>query len=158
MRSRRRPFEILSSGLDVILILSFRFFSSSRCRCLNGNCLVVPRVPKIFEVINAGDTHALSLALLVQEVKLLYWRGKNGCHNEIVTGPFEKINLKGVFSFRNLKKLTMDICVTSSIIIEQLGKFVQLQSLHTCRCQDEEYGDKVSYGALSNLQSLHALE
>ena len=55
----------------------------------------------------------------------------------------------------------MDICVTSSIIIEQLGKFVQLQSLHTCRCQDEEYeeyGDKVSYGALSNLQSLHTLE
>ena len=55
----------------------------------------------------------------------------------------------------------MDICVTSFIIMEQLGKFLQLQSLHTCRCQDEEYeeyGDKVSYGALSNLQSLHALE
>jgi hypothetical protein len=52
----------------------------------------------------------------------------------------------------------MKKCVTSPTIMEQLGKLVQLQSLHTWRCHDEDYGDNVSYSALSNLQSLHTLE
>ena len=43
--------------------------------------------------------------------------------------------------------------------MEQLGKLVQLQSLHILSCRDESYGeDNVSYSALSNLQSLHTLE
>jgi hypothetical protein len=44
--------------------------------------------------------------------------------------------------------------------MEQLGKLVhKLQSLHTWRCQDEEYkerGDNVSYGALSFTIFAHA--
>jgi hypothetical protein len=71
----------------------------------------------------------------------------------------EKI-INSVLSFRNLTKLRMEKCVTSPIIMEQLGKLVQLESLHTGQCLDDvyDYEDDVSYDALSNLQSLHTLE
>jgi hypothetical protein len=114
-------------------------------------------IPKFCEAINAGDAHALSLAPLVRELHLLYWSGKDGFFNDLVAVQFEKI-LNVVISFSNLTKLSMKKCVTSPTIMEQLGKLVQLQSLHTWRCHDEDYGDKVSYSALSNLQSLHTLE
>jgi hypothetical protein len=117
-------------------------------------------IPKFCEAINAGDAHALSLAPFVQELSLLYWSSKYGLCNHLMPKPFEKI-LNGVLSFRNLTKLSMQKCVTTPAIMEQLGKLVQLQSLHTWRCLDEEYEkceDKVSYGALSHLQSLHTLE
>jgi hypothetical protein len=43
--------------------------------------------------------------------------------------------------------------------MEQLGKLVKLHSLRTYRCFDGEYGgDEISYGALSNLQSLRMLD
>ena len=65
----------------------------------------------------------------------------------------------------SLTKFTMQKCVASptGTIMEQLGKLVQLQSLHTYRCREEKYWDKsevVSYNALSNcnLQSLYTLE
>ena len=117
-------------------------------------------IPKFLDAINAGDAHALSLAPLVQELNLIFWSGNDGYRNRIVTGPFGKI-LNAVLSLSNLTKLTMAKCVTSPTIMEQLGKLVQLQSLHTYRCHDEGYrGDSevVSYNALSNLQSLHTLK
>ena len=61
----------------------------------------------------------------------------------------------------------MEDCLTSPALMEQLGKLVHLQSLHTLRCQVcsedpegkfRENEDKGSYNALSNLQSLHTLE
>jgi hypothetical protein len=53
----------------------------------------------------------------------------------------------------------MESCDTSSAIMEQLGELVQLQSLYTWNCRHEEFsGEALSYGALSNLQSLHTLE
>ena len=97
-------------------------------------------IPKFCEAINTGDAHALSLAPLVQELSLLYWSGKDWSGNLLMLEPFEKV-LNSVSSFRNLKKLTMNRCVTSPTIMEQLGNIVQLQSLHTWRCYDEGYGD-----------------
>ena len=57
----------------------------------------------------------------------------------------------------------MQKCVTSPTNMEQLGRLVQLQLLHTfpSRCHHEGYKDDsevVSYNALSNLQSFHTLE
>ena len=86
-------------------------------------------IPKFLDAINAGDAHALTLAPLVQELSLLLWSVKGG-YNHIVTGPFGKF-LNGVLSFSKLTKLTMQNCVTPPTIMEQLGKLVQLQSLHT---------------------------
>jgi hypothetical protein len=99
------------------------------------------------EAIHAGDAHALSLAPLVRELSLLGIL--------LIPDPF-KIIINGVISFRNLTKLRMESCDTSSAIMEQLGELVQLQSLHTWHCQHEE--SALSHGALSNLQSLHTLE
>jgi hypothetical protein len=114
-------------------------------------------IPKFCEAIIAGDPHALSLAPLVQELSLHYWRGKKGLCNDIMLEPLEKI-INGAISFRNLTNLTMQRCVTSPAIMEKIGKLVQLQSLQTLCCKDGGYGDKVSYDALSNLRSLHTLE
>ena len=115
-------------------------------------------IPKFCEAINAGDTHALSLVPLVQELSLLMWGGIPNLSDHFLQEPFKKI-INSVLSFRNLTKLTMRNCVTSPTSMEQLGKLVQLQSLHTWLCRVEEYtfGNKVSYDALSNLQSLHTL-
>ena len=110
------------------------------------------QIPKFSQAINAGDAHALSLAPLVQELSLY--------GNYLLPESLEII-VNGITSFRNLTYLRMEQCVTSSTIMEQLGKLVQLQSLHTWHCQHEEYhysADKGSYEALSNLQSLHTLE
>jgi hypothetical protein len=64
--------------------------------------------------------------------------------------------------FPKSPKVSMERCVTSHTSMEQLGKLVQLHSLHTLACPDEEYMVTVlystSYDALSNLQSLHTLE
>ena len=90
-------------------------------------------IPKFFQAINARDAHALSLAPLVQELSFLFWSSKGSFWNNIVVGSFEKI-LNGVFSLSNLTKLAMNRCVTSPTIVKQLGKLVQLQSLHTHRC------------------------
>jgi hypothetical protein len=141
-------------------------------------------IPNFFEAINAGDAHAISLAPLVQELTLRYWT-MGGFY--VKPKPLEKIlngvlSLLGsikspltstrgrswqetstrlVLSFRNLTKLRMEDCIFTPAMMEQLGKLVQLQSLRTLGCQDEEYDkceDNVSFGALSNLQSLHTLE
>ena len=118
-------------------------------------------IPLFCEAINAGDAHALSLAPLVQELSLRAWSGRHGYANHCaIQGPSEKI-MNSVISFRNLTKLNIENCYTSPAVMEQLGKLVQLQSLHTLRCRDEDYeywDKKVTYGALSNLQSLHTLE
>ena len=119
------------------------------------NIADVNSIPKFCEAINAGDAHALFLAPLVQELNLRLWDGKDG--NHLIQEPFEKI-INSVLSFRNLTKLSMEYCVVSLAIMEQLGKFVQLQSLHIFRCKGEPDVNQVSYGALSNLQSLHTLE
>jgi hypothetical protein len=103
-------------------------------------------IPKFCEAINTRDAHALSLAPLVQELSLLYWTRES----------FEKI-IDSVLSFQGLTKLTMSNCTISSVVMERLGELVQLQSLHTSLSQIKEYGNRVSYGALSNLRSLHTL-
>ena len=107
-------------------------------------------IPKLYKAIKAGDAHALSLTPLVQNLNIL--------GNPEVPEPLEII----INSFRNLTCLRMEKCVTSFAIMEQLGKLVHLQSLHTADCQHEEHyydsSDKVPYGALSNLQSLHTLQ
>jgi hypothetical protein len=121
-------------------------------------------IPKFCEAINAGDAHAFSLAPLVQELRLQYWR-----YSDLLM-PFEKI-MSSVLSFQNLAKLSVEKCDFSPAIMKQLDKLVQLQSLHTWRCNDvrtREGGNycdvepgpwgKASHGALSNLQSLHTLE
>ena len=155
--SSRAPF--VSHSFHKIILpynfrsLEFRFHESESYK------LTLAPIPKLLEAINAGDAHAFSLAPLVQELSLLLWSVKGG-YNHIVTGPFGNF-LNAVLSFSNLTKLTMQKCVTPPTIMEQLGKLVQLQSLHTYRCHDEEYRDDsevVSYNALSNLKSLHTLE
>ena len=106
-------------------------------------------VPKLCEAINVRDAHALSLAPLVPELILL-----------VRLNPpdlYEK-NINGV---RNIIKLNMQGCSTCLAFMEQLGKLVQLQSLHTwyrVHAESGRRGEKVSYGALSNLQSLHTPE
>ena len=120
-----------------------------------GTTVVVP-MPKFCEAIKAGDAHALSLVPLVQELSLIS-SYSDTYDNHFLPGPFEKI-INGVVSFGNLTKLNLFRCVASPVIMEQLGKLVQLQSLRTFHCQDTQYGDEVSYGALSNLRSLHTLE
>ena len=117
---------------------------------------IVP-IPYFCKAINAGDAHALSLVPFVQELNLLEWCDEDGYDNDLILEPFEKI-INSVLSFRNLRKMQMKGCVTSPAIMEQLGKLVQLRSLHIWNCQDEGYGDMVLYGALSNLQSLRTLE
>ena len=111
-------------------------------------------IPKFCKAINAGDAHALSLALLVKELILF--------GNYQISESLEIIINGVVISFRNLTYLRMEQCFTSPGIMEQLGKLVQLQSLHTWHCQHEEFhysADKRSlYGALSKFQSLHTLE
>ena len=111
-------------------------------------------IPKFCEAINAGDTHALSLAPLVQELNLLYWSNTDRSRLQFIPETFEKV-INGVLFFRNLTKLRMESCVTSPAIMEQLGKLVQLQSLHTRGCRVDGFG---RFGALSNLQCLHTLE
>ena len=116
-----------------------------------GGTDVIP-IPKFCESINAGDAHALSLAPLVQELGLLMWIDYIELE-DLIQESFEKI-INSVLSFRNLTKLNMERCITSSAIMEQLGKLVQFESLN-CRWQ---YGrDEVSNDALSNLRSLHTL-
>ena len=101
-------------------------------------------VPKLCEAINVGDAHALSLAPLVPELILL-----------VRLNPpdlYEK-NINGV---RNIIKLNMQGCSTCLAFMEQLGKLVQLQSLHTwyrVHAESGRRGEKVSYGALSNLHT-----
>ena len=110
-------------------------------------------IPKFFGAIHAGDAHALSLAPLVQELGLYHW-GLSKDRVEL----FEKI-INVALSFRNLAKLSIVGCSASLAIMERLGKLVQLQSLRTSTCRDAEYHmPVVSYGALSNLQSLHTLD
>ena len=112
-------------------------------------------IPKFCEAISAGDTHALSLAPLVQQLTLFMWSASGPAGTDVL---FEK-TINGVLSFRNLTKLNMRRCITSLAIMEQLGKLVQLQSLHTWCCFEmENEFMKGSYGSLSNLQSLHTLE
>ena len=112
-------------------------------------------IPKFCEAINAEDEHALSLAPLVRELSLLTW---SSGYRWDLKEPLEKI-INSALSFRNLTKFSMDRCVASTTIMEELGKLVQLQSLHILVCQDESYDeDIVSFSALSNLQSLHTLE
>ena len=84
--------------------------------------VIAPAIPMFFEAINAGDAHALSLAPLVQELSLLYWK------EDIFLMPFEKI-MSCVLSFRNLTKVTMPMGAFSPAIMKQLelGKLVQLQ-------------------------------
>ena len=119
---------------------------------------VIP-LPKFCDAINDGDARALSLAPLVQELSLLEWRGKEGFDDIFIEKPFEKM-INAVFSFRNLTILHMHRCATSPATMKQLAKLVQLQSLHTYRCQDMQYVNEWnmdSYSAFSNLQSLHTL-
>ena len=116
-------------------------------------------IPKFLKAINAGDAHALSLAPLVQELSIV--------GNRLIPEAPGKDPLKIIMnSFQNLTYLKMERCIASeSATMEQLGKLVQLQSLHTLFCgdwqheifHDHHYADKASY-ALSNLQSLHTLE
>ena len=115
-------------------------------------------VPNFCEVLNAGDAHALSLAPLVQELNLLQW-SSGRCHimKYPMQKPFQEI-VNSVISFRNLTKLSMENCVISPIIMELLGKLVQLQTLRTLSCEPAQYNDKISFGALANLHSLHTLE
>ena len=122
-------------------------------------------IPKFCEAIIAGDPLALSLAPLVQELTLV-WRSGGICGTfPPLTDQFEK-TINSVLSFRNLIKLNMRSCFTSFTIIEQLGKLVQLQSLHILHCKyssELEYKvqditKELSTSSLSNLQSLHTLE
>ena len=142
------------------IVLPYKFKSLTfRNRTIGGHydSTTLISITNFCEAINTGDAYALSLAPLVQELSLICWNGGDAIG---IPELFEKV-INNVFYFRNLTKLEMQKCVTSPAIMEQLGKLVQLQSLHTWRCQDEENrvrGDKVSYGALSNLQSLHTLE
>jgi hypothetical protein len=156
--SRRASF-VSQTFHQIILPYKFRSLSFEFYGYRHPTVTPIP-ISKFCEAINAGDAHALSLAPLVQELSLLFWRGKDGFRNHLMPKPIEKI-LNGVLSFRNLTKLSMRKCLTTPAIMDQLGKLVQLQSLHTWRCHYyEEYEDKpeVSYGALSHLQSLHTLE
>ena len=85
------------------------------------------RVPNFCEAINAGDAHALSLAPLVQELSIIRW-SRCGYHDSNgLIQKFEKIIIS-VLSFQNLTKLSMENCIASQSITEQLGKLVQLQS------------------------------
>jgi hypothetical protein len=128
---------------------------------------VIP-IPNFCQAINAGDAHALSLAPLVQELSFLMTSGRGDDFSKnLISKQFKKI-INSLFSFRNLTKLGLEKCVISPAIMKQLGKLVQLQSLHAWHCQDEgydEYDDSddsddsdSDEGALSNLQSLHTLE
>ena len=116
---------------------------------------VIP-IPKFCEAINTGDPHALFLAPLVKELSLRRWFS-GGSH----ILAFKK-TINSVLSFRNLTKLNIEKCYTTPFILEQLGKLVQLQSLHTWRCEveykDQEAEVSLPFRALSNLQSLHTLE
>ena len=146
--------------------LTFRFDHSGfkRKNTRSGTTTPQPNpIPSFCQAINAGDAHALSLVPLVQELSLLYWTGRDIFGNLRTPEPFENF-INGILSFRNLTKLTMKKCFTTPVIMEQLGKLVQLRSLHTWYCHDlyKEYGDTSSrleaYGALSNLQFLHTLD
>ena len=120
-------------------------------------------IPKFCEAINAGDPFALSLAPLVQELSLVTGMGRrNVCRYKLnsLTHQFKR-TINGVLSFRNLKKLIMKHCFTSFTTMEQLGKLLQLQSLHTLDCYYDSEGrdiTKESFSFLSNLQSLHTIE
>ena len=132
--------------------LTFRLHNSRKKTFFRTATTTPPSpIPKFCKAINAGNAHALSIAPLVQELSLF---GNHPRPESL------EIVINSVFSFRNLTKLRMEKCVITSAIMEQLGKLVQLQSLHTWYCQGEEYhsDDTVSYSALSNLQSLHTLE
>ena len=127
------------------IVLPYKFRSLTFRHNQSFATAVIP-IPKFREAINAGDAHALSLVGLVQELDL---HGINYSNNGL-----EKV-LYGAISFRNLTKLSIVNFNAADYpaIMEQLGKFVQ--SLHICRrgClgMRKEYGDKVSYGALSNI-------
>ena len=140
------------------IVLPYKFRSLTLTFRINlNNNYRLDIIPKFCEAINVGDAHALSLAPLVQELDLLRWRFSK-LENRFER--FEKI-INGVLSFRNLTKLSMEGCYISPAIMERLGKLVQLQSLRAWTCRDEKDDDEyhmVSYGALSNLQSLHTLE
>ena len=124
---------------------------------VNG-AMVIP-IPKFFEAINARDAHALSLVSLVQELNCKKWKAIG-----FLRDTFEKIFSSLGVTFQNLTKLSMERCFISSVIMEQLGRLVQLESLHTLCCKDDTYVednlklDNVSCGALSNLKSLHTLK
>jgi hypothetical protein len=117
-----------------------------------GGTKVIP-IPKFCEDIKAGDAHALSLAPLVLELGLLMWRSTDGFEDLILVQESLGKIINSILSFRNLTKLSMKRCITSSAIMEQLGKLVQLESLHTLDCWHR--GE--SYDAPLNLQSLHTL-
>ena len=142
------------------LTFNFNYIRNHRPSHMSPALPIPSPIPEFCEAINAGDAHALSLAPLVQELSLLNWT-QNIFSYYVISESFEKI-INSVPSFRNLTKLTMKVCGTSPVIMEQLGRLVQLQSLHISNCHDlyRKYADKpeVSYGALSNLQSLHTLE
>ena len=125
------------------IVLPYKFRSFVKYYHLTG----VSKIPKFCEAINAGDAHALSLAPLVQELRLQLWH---------VTDMERTID--SFLSFQNLTKLSMQRCLTSPAIMEQLGRLLQLQSLDTFHCALTGYGGRTAYGGLSNLQSLHTLE
>ena len=138
------------------ILLPYKFRSLTFQMRHDRQTTVIP-ISKFCEAINAEDPHALSLAPLVQELSLLrWWWFSGGSHI-----PAFKKTVNSVLSLRNLTKLNIEKCFTTPVIMEQLGKLVQLQSLHTWGCEVEftdEEAKGVSYGALSKLQSLHTLE
>ena len=119
--SSRAPF-VSHTFHKIVLLYNFRSLKF-RFHERESYKLTLAPIPKFLKAINAGDAHALSLAPLVQELSLLFWSGKDVYHSRSVTGPFGKI-LNGLLSFSNLTKLTMQKCVTSPTIMEQLGKLV----------------------------------
>ena len=104
-----------------------------------GRNFILIKIPKFWGAVTARDPHALSLAPLVQELSLLQWSiDVDFCQcKDRIPELFEEI-VNSLFAFRNLTTLNMHECVITPAIMEQLGKLVQLQSLHTYRCQDEE--------------------
>ena len=94
--------------------LTFEFHNKDSIRDLifrSTDCTTLIPIPKFCEAIHAKDLHALSLAPLVEELSLLYWRGnlKDCFHNYIMPKPFQKI-INSVLSFRNLTKLKRKMC------------------------------------------------
>ena len=96
--------------------LTFKFHREAGIDMIFPRTYLIP-IPKFCEAINAGDTHALSLAPLVQELILLHWYYADMSGYGLAPVHFEKM-INGVLSFRNLTKLRMESCVTSPAIME----------------------------------------
>ena len=87
---------------QIVLPYKFRSLTFGRKANIRG---AIFSIPEFFKAINAGDTHALSLASLVQELTFVNWSGFG--YDYLIKDMFEEV----MNSFRNLTKLSMETCV-----------------------------------------------